>query len=119
MPHRLRVRFFLLLLGVSGVFVSCVPPMMMGGPYAPRPYAPRQYAQATDSATSACLRNPACYAPPAGEAPILPWVSRSLEAARAASALLKLLEAADLAKITQVLSDCANQASREVDDRLL
>jgi hypothetical protein len=82
-------------------------------------YAPRQYAQTTDSATNACVRIPACYAPPIGEAPILPWVSRSVHTASAASALLKLLEAADLARITQVLSDCANQASQDVDNRLL
>jgi hypothetical protein len=42
-----------------------------------------------------------------------------VEAARAASALLKLLEAADIPRIEQVLSDCANQASKDVDDRLL
>jgi len=56
MSHLPGIRFFLLLLGTGGLFVSCVPPGRGGQ------YAPRQYAQTTDSATSACLRNPSCYA---------------------------------------------------------
>jgi hypothetical protein len=72
-----------------------------------------------DSATNACLRTPACYAPPNGESAILPWLSRSAEAVRTAAAVLKLLEAADIAEVEQVLADCANQASHEVNERLL
>jgi hypothetical protein len=72
-----------------------------------------------DSATNACLRNPACYAPPHGESPILPWLSRSIQALRTAAAALRLVDAADLATIEQTLKDCANQASHEVDERLL
>lgn len=81
--------------------------------------APRQYAQAMDSATSACLRNPACYAPQPGEVAVLPWLSRSISASRTTLTVLRLLEAADLARIEQVLNDCANQASHEVNERLL
>ena len=57
MPHRFHIRLCLVLLGTSGLFVSCVP-QRMGGPSTPGHYAQ------TDSATSACLRTPACYAPP-------------------------------------------------------
>ncbi|WP_240486821.1 hypothetical protein [Hyalangium minutum] len=92
------LRFFLLV-GASGVLGSCAAPRGGGS------FTPRQYAQSMDSASSACMRTPACYAPPSGETPILPWVARSIEAARAASALMKLLEAADLARVVQVLSD--------------
>ena len=81
--------------------------------------APRQYAQTVDSATNACLRNPACYAPQPGEVAVLPWLSRSLAAGRTTLTVLRLLEAADLAKIEQVLNDCANQASHEINERLL
>lgn len=85
----------------------------------PQQHATRHYAQTMDSATSVCLRTPACYAPPSSEFAILPWLSRSISAARAATALLRLLDAADLAKIEQVLSTCANQASHDINERLL
>jgi hypothetical protein len=101
------------LFAASGFFFSCVAPGTVGQ------FAPRNYAQTMDSATSACLRNPACYAPPPGESAILPWLSRAIEALSSATAALKLLEAADLAKIEQVLKDCANQANHDVNERLL
>lgn len=81
--------------------------------------APRHLAQTTDSATSACVRNPACYAPASSADAILPWVSRAASAGRTAIAALRLLEAADLARVEKILSDCANQASHEVNERLL
>jgi hypothetical protein len=95
------------------LFAACGVTMTTAG------FTPRHYSQTMDSATSACLRNPACYAPPIGEGAILPWVSRSVAAARTAMAVLQLLDAADLAKIEQVLKDCANQASHDVNERLL
>lgn len=113
MSYLLHVLRVFLLVGASGGLGSCAAPGGGGS------FTPRQYAQSMDSASSACMRTPACYAPPSGEAPILPWVSRSVEAASAASALMKLLEAADLARVVQVLSDCANQADQEVNERLL
>jgi hypothetical protein len=42
-----------------------------------------------------------------------------MAAARTAAAVMRLLDAADLARIEQVLKDCANQASRDVNERLL
>ncbi|MBN1209951.1 MAG: hypothetical protein JXB05_34185 [Myxococcaceae bacterium] len=81
--------------------------------------APRQYAQATDSATNTALRNPAYYIAPPGEDAVLPWLARSVEAARTAATALRLLDAAELARVEQILKDCANQASFEVNERLL
>jgi hypothetical protein len=72
-----------------------------------------------DSATSACLRNPACYTAPPGEEAILPWLSRSVSAVRTTVAALRLLDAAELARVEQVVKDCANLASFEVNERLL
>lgn len=100
------------MLAVSLLMVAC-------GTTAPRRHAPRHYAQTLDSASSVCLRTPACYAPPSGESAIIPWLSRSIAATRAATTLLRLLDAADLAKLEQGLSDCANQASHDVNERLL
>lgn len=78
---------------------------------------PSYYEQSADSATSSCLRNPACYNVPAGEEAVLPWVSRGIDAARTAHAALKLLEAAEVARVEQVLIDCAEQAERTVNER--
>lgn len=114
MPLRAPIRPFLWLLATGVLLVACSAPTMTTGHF-----APRHYAQTMDSATSACVRNPACFAPPYGESPLLPWVSRSIAAVRNAAAVLKLLETADLAKIEQVLADCANHASHEVNERLL
>ncbi|XXF77602.1 hypothetical protein P2318_31800 [Myxococcaceae bacterium GXIMD 01537] len=80
--------------------------------------APRTYAQATDSATSGCLRNPACYTQVGNEAP-LPWLSQSVRALGTATAALRLLEAADLARVEQVLTECAQRAHFEVNEREL
>jgi hypothetical protein len=49
------------------------------------PRAPGHYAQTTDSATSGCLRNPSCYTTPPGEEALIPWASRTVEAARTAT----------------------------------
>ena len=100
-----------LLLTTSALLVGCTVPRVMG------PGAPRHYAQAMDSATSACLRNPKCYMAPVGEDAIIPWVSRSLEAAQTLVAVLRLLEAAEVARVEQVLKDCANEASAQVDEQ--
>lgn len=103
----------MLLLTLSTLFVGCAAPRLTG------PGVPRHYAQAMDSATSACLRNPSCYMPPPGEEAILPWLARALEAVRTASAVVRLLEAAELARVQQVLEDCANEASFKVDEKWL
>lgn len=102
-----------LVLAASMLFCACAPLNTTSQ------LAPNQYAQTRDSATSACLRNPACYAPPPGEQAILPWLSRSVDAARTTAAVLRLLEVAELAKVEQILKDCADQASHDVNERLL
>lgn len=80
---------------------------------------PRQYAQSWDSASSACLRNPACYAAQSQGDAVIPWVSHSVQALRSTVAVLRLLEAAELARVEQVLSDCANEATTQVNEQLL
>ncbi|WP_404372284.1 hypothetical protein ACIHQR_16095 [Corallococcus coralloides] len=77
---------------------------------------PRQYAQTTDSATSGCLRNPACYTQPGDEA-FLPWVDKAARAAASAGATMKLLEAADVARIEHLLVECAKEANHLVNER--
>ena len=72
-----------------------------------------------DSATSACLRNPRCYMPPPGEDAIIPWLTRSANAVQTVSAVVRLLEAAEMARVQQVLKDCANEASSKVDEQWL
>lgn len=76
----------------------------------------RQYAQATDSATSGCLRNPACYAQPASEAP-LPWLSRAMAAARTSAAVLRLLEAGEVARVEAILLQCARDADFAINEQ--
>ncbi|MDY7231770.1 hypothetical protein [Hyalangium rubrum] len=104
MPKR---RSYLLALASSMILAAC------------GPAASRQYAQMQDSATSACLRNPACYTASPGEEAILPWLSRSIDAARTTAAVLKLLDAAEIARVEQVLHDCALEANAQVNDALL
>ena len=68
-----------------------------------------------DSATSGCLRNPACFTTSPGEEAIIPWLARSANAVRTTTAVLRLLEGAELARIETVLVRCAQQASQAVD----
>ncbi|RKG56051.1 hypothetical protein D7V80_40925 [Corallococcus sp. CA054B] len=77
---------------------------------------PRQYAQTSDSATSGCLRNPTCYTQPGDEA-FLPWVDKAARAAASAGATMKLLEAADVARIEHLLVECAKEADFIVNER--
>ncbi len=90
--------------------------LLLAGCAAQRPA--RTYAQTTDSATSTCLRNPACYTQTGNEAP-MPWLARSAEALRATAAVVRLLEAAELARVEQVLTECAKEAHFEVNEREL
>jgi hypothetical protein len=80
---------------------------------------PQRYANSLDSATNACLRNPAaCYAPP-GEEAILPWLARALSALRTAAVTLRLLEGAQIQQVEQVLLLCAKDAHLDVNDQEL
>jgi hypothetical protein len=106
-------RFFLAMLAASAYAAACGPVALTGQ------RAPRHYSQTVDSATAACLRTTACYAPPTGETAILPWLSRVASAAQSGSIVIRLLEAAELSKIEQALNDCANQASHQVNEQLL
>ncbi len=78
---------------------------------------PQHYAQSLDSATSGCLRTPACYAQ-TGEEAILPWLTRSLHALRTATATLRLLEAAEIRHVEQVLVQCARDAHLTINEEL-
>lgn len=72
-----------------------------------------------DSATSTCARNPACYTTAPGDEPILPWLSRSIEAGRTAVAVSRLLDAAEMARVEQVLEECVEEANFKVNERML
>src|SRR5688500_13227388 len=77
--------------------------------------APVQYAQSTDSATAGCLRNPACYKTLPGEEAVIPWVSRAVDAANAATTMSVMLEGADIKVVEQVLTGCAQKANEQVN----
>ncbi|NOK07766.1 hypothetical protein HNS30_01720 [Corallococcus exercitus] len=80
---------------------------------------PRSYSQiAMDSATAGCLRNPAC-ASQVGQDAILPWLSRAAVRAAEAAAVMRLWEAAEVARVEHVLVECAKRANLEVNDRML
>ncbi|WP_242592264.1 hypothetical protein [Corallococcus exiguus] len=80
---------------------------------------PRSYSQvAVDSATAGCLRNPAC-ASQVGQDAILPWLSRAAARAGQAAAMMRLWEAAEVARVEHVLVECAKQANFDVNGRLL
>jgi hypothetical protein len=73
-----------------------------------------------NSAVDGCLRNPACVASSPGEEAVLPWVSRAVEAARAARTFVTLkefLEEAELRRIETVLVECAKEADSQVNER--
>lgn len=74
------------------------------------------YAQSMDSATNGCLRNPACYVQSGDEA-VMPWLSPSVRVARTTVAVLRLLESAELARIEEILIQCAKEADFEVNER--
>jgi hypothetical protein len=91
-------------------------PLLVACASAPRG-VPSHYGQSTDSATSTCLRNPACYTVPAGEEATLPWATRTADAIRTAGAALRLLEAAEVARVEEILVECAEQAELTVNER--
>ncbi|RKH55581.1 hypothetical protein [Corallococcus llansteffanensis] len=84
----------------------------------PQGRAPSRYEQTMDSATSGCLRNPAC-ATQVGEDAVLPWLSRAAARAGQAAAMLRVWEAAEVAHVERVLVECAKQANSDVNERLL
>ncbi|MFY0579819.1 hypothetical protein ACN28S_41195 [Cystobacter fuscus] len=79
--------------------------------------APAHYAQSTDSATSGCLRNPACYVQRGDEA-VIPWMSRAADAVRTGVTVMRFLEAAEVARVEQVMVACANEANFEINERI-
>ncbi|WP_147470122.1 hypothetical protein [Corallococcus sp. AB049A] len=76
---------------------------------------PTRYAQ-TDTATNGCFRNPTCYTQPGDEA-FLPWVDQAARAAATAGAAMKVLDAADVARIEHLLVECAKEANFVVNER--
>ncbi|RKG62304.1 hypothetical protein D7X30_03045 [Corallococcus sp. AB011P] len=80
---------------------------------------PRSYSQLTmDSATAGCLRNPAC-ASQVGQDAILPWLTRAAARAGQAAAVMRLWEAAEVARVEHVLVECAKRANFDVNERML
>lgn len=77
---------------------------------------PTRYAQTTDTATSGCFRNPTCYTQPGDEA-FLPWVDKAARAAATAGAALKVLEAAEVARIEALLVECSKEANLVVNEK--
>ena len=57
--------------------------------------------------------------PPPGEDAVIPWLARSVGAVQTVSSVVRLLEAAEVARVEQVLKDCANEASFKVDEQWL
>jgi hypothetical protein len=100
------------LLVSSVVLGACSGPGMAGR------RMPSHYSQQMDSASSTCLRNPACYTAQPGEEAVIPWLSRAVEVVRIASATLKLLEAEQLQRVEAILMECADHANLEVNLRL-
>ena len=92
------------------LLAGCATPGAMGPP------AEGRYAQSTDSATSGCLRNPACYTTRPGEEAIIPWLFRFVDTARTAVTVMRLLETAEMARVEQVLANCAKEANSKVND---
>jgi hypothetical protein len=77
---------------------------------------PGQYAQSMDSATSACLRNPACYTQ-AGDEAVIPWATRAVQAVRTTATVMELLSDADVRLVEKILVECVKNADFEVDER--
>ncbi len=109
MAHSVRARVGL---GALVLMMGCAVGPHAGPGWGMRP-PPRHYAQ--DSATSGCLRNPACYTTPPGEEAIIPWLVRASEGVRTGTAVLRLLEAAELKRVEGILVQCAQRASADVD----
>lgn len=63
--------------------------------------APVPCAQSMDSATAGCLRNPACYKTLPGEEAVIPWMSRAVDAANAATTMAVMLEGADIRAVNR------------------
>lgn len=69
----------------------------------------------TRTATSGCLRNPACYTTPPGEEAIIPWLSRATSAVRTTTSVAMMLQDADIKIIERTLTDCAQAANEQVN----
>lgn len=100
-------------LAAGGLLAAC------GGTAAAGRGASGRYAQEFDTATSTCSRNPACYTQAPGERAILPWLSRAADTARAAATVARMLDAAELARVEQLVEECAKDAEFEVNEREL
>ncbi|MCY1080806.1 hypothetical protein [Archangium lansingense] len=78
--------------------------------------APTHYAQSMNSAVDGCLRNPGCYTATPGDEAVIPWLSRTVDAARTAVAAAKVLDAAEVARIESILVGCAKDANFKVNE---
>jgi hypothetical protein len=80
--------------------------------------APRRDSLSMDSATTGCLRNPACAAQ-VGQDAIVPWLSRTAARAAQAAAVMRAWDEAEVARVEHVLVQCAKEANFQVNERLL
>lgn len=89
--------------------------MLMAGCATGTRQTPRYYEQSADSATSGCLRNPACYSQTGDEA-VIPWLSRAVNAARNTTTVMQMVTKAELQRIETILTECASKAHHQVND---
>jgi hypothetical protein len=97
--------------GLPGMFAL----VLLTGCAGVNPSTPGYYAQTTDSATSGCLRNPACYNTLPGEEAVIPGLSRAVNAARTATTVAMMLQDTELELVEQTLIRCAQQANEQVN----
>ncbi|WP_257454503.1 hypothetical protein [Archangium lipolyticum] len=103
---------------ILGVLAGCATGTLSGSKVGSTSAAghrtPSHYAQSTDSATSGCLRNPACYGQ-SGDDAIIPWLSRAARAARTTATLATMLADTEVQVVEQVLTQCAKAAHQQVN----
>ncbi len=86
------------------------------GPGESSPGTPARYEQGLDTVSNSCGKNPACYTQRGSEA-IMLALPRAVGVARGVSAVFRVLESAELARVEQLLVQCAKEADREVNER--
>lgn len=97
--------------------VACTTPRASHAPTREEPARAPRYAQTLNSAMDGCLRNPGCVVAAPGEEALIPWLSRTLGAARTASAIMQVLDSAEVTRVEQLLVECAQTANTQVNER--
>lgn len=100
-----------------GSSVLCLSVLLFQAACATVAPAPAHYAQSMNSAVDGCLRNPACIASTPGDEAVIPWLTRTIETARALATLKEFLDAAELRLVETILVECAKEADFLVNER--